>query len=968
MLLTYDKNGFHLLRFIVNFDCKMRDKPAVKTKEPENSVTPLMRQYNAIKARYPDALLLFRVGDFYETFGEDAIRTSNILDIVLTRRANGAASYVELAGFPHHALDTYLPKLVRAGLRVAICDQLEDPKLTNKLVKRGITELVTPGVSYNDRILETRENNFLAGIHLGQKITGIAFLDVSTGEFYVSEGLNEYIDKLLQTFKPSEVLVQKNKKEEFTDLFGDKFYINTFDDWVFTSEFANDLLLKHFGTTSLKGFGVDDLPHGIVAAGAALHYLAETQHDRVDHICKMSRIEEDNYVWLDKFTIRNLELLATPNEQATTLLRVVDQTISPMGSRLLKKWIVLPLKEKQRITERLDIVQYILEHHSFADVLRQNIRITGDLERLISKVAMERISPREMLQIRRALKAIEPLKKACAETPVLTLKRIGEQLNPCRLIIDRIGHEITADPPAVVTKGNVINDGVSPELDELRKMAYEGKDYLIKIQQREIERTGISSLKIGYNNVFGYYLEVTNTHKDKVPPEWVRKQTLVNSERYITEELREYEEKILGAEEKMLELEVKLFNDLVLGVAEYIEPVQLDAKLIAQLDCLLSFATIAQRYHYTRPEINDSYVIDIKEGRHPVIEQQLPLGEKYIPNDVYLDSEQQQIIILTGPNMSGKSALLRQTALIVLMAQMGSFVPAAAASIGLVDKIFTRVGASDNISSGESTFMVEMNETASILNNVSSRSLILLDEIGRGTSTYDGISIAWAIAEYLHEHPLFHPKILFATHYHELNEMAASLHRIKNYHIAVKEVNNRVIFMRKLRPGGSEHSFGIHVARMAGMPQAVVERADAMLRVLEQSHAGGEISRQSSVVSRQSSVVSRQSGEDSRQSSVVSRQSSVVSRQRSTAAGGTTSRGAERTRDRQPESGKREAGKDRMASLQPEDEGFQLSFIQLNDPLLEQIKDEILKTDINTLTPVEALMKLNEIRKMLGGR
>jgi DNA mismatch repair protein MutS len=890
-------------------------------KEPENSVTPLMHQYNTIKAKYPDALLLFRVGDFYETFGEDAIRASNILDIVLTRRANGAATYIELAGFPHHALDTYLPKLVRAGLRVAICDQLEDPKLTTKLVKRGVTELVTPGVSYNDRILETRENNFLAGIHLGPKITGISFLDVSTGEFYVSEGVTEYIDKLLQTFKPSEVLVQKNKKEEFTALFGGKFYINTFDDWVFTSEFATGLLLKHFGTTSLKGFGVEDLTSGIVAAGAALHYLAETQHDKVEHICRISRIEEDNYVWLDRFTIRNLELLASPNEQATTLLHVIDQTISPMGSRMLKRWMVLPLKERQRITERHNMVEYILGHTSFGDGLRQNIRITGDLERLISKVAMARISPREMLQIKRALKAVEPMKKACSAAPVATLQRTGEQLNPCQLIMDRIGKEISSDPPALVNKGNVINDGVSPELDELRKLAYEGKDYLIKIQQREIERTGIPSLKIGFNNVFGYYLEVTNTHKDKVPQEWIRKQTLVNSERYITEELREYEEKIMGAEEKILELEARLFNELVLGVTEYIEPIQHDAKLIAQLDCLLSFATIARRYNYTRPEINDTYVLDIKEGRHPVIEQQLPPGEKYIPNDVYLDSEQQQIIILTGPNMSGKSALLRQTALIVLMAQMGSFVPAASAKIGIVDKIFTRVGASDNISSGESTFMVEMNETASILNNVSSRSLILLDEIGRGTSTYDGISIAWAIAEYLHEHPLFRPKILFATHYHELNEMAASMARIKNYHIAVKEVNNQVIFMRKLKPGGSEHSFGIHVARMAGMPPAVLERANDLLHILERSHSGEEISRQSSVGSSQLAVVSPA-----------------------------------------------KVGSSLRFNRQSADEGFQLSFIQLNDPLLEQIKEEILNIDINTLTPVEALMKLNEIKKMLGGK
>ncbi|MCX6233492.1 MAG: DNA mismatch repair protein MutS [Bacteroidetes bacterium] len=874
----------------------------------DTSVTPLMRQYNAIKAKYPDALLLFRVGDFYETFGEDAIRTSNILGIVLTRRANGSATFIELAGFPYHALDTYLPKLVKAGLRVAICDQLEDPKLTKKLVRRGITELVTPGVSYNDRILETKENNFLAGIHQGPKITGISFLDVSTGEFYIAQGAVDYIDILLQTFKPSEVLVQKNRQVEFAEHFGDRYYINTFDDWVFTIDFAQDILLKHFGTTSLKGFGVDDLEYGIIAAGAAMHYLAETQHDKVQHICKISRIEEDKYVWLDKFTVRNLELLSSPNENATTLIQVIDQTISPMGSRMLKKWIVLPLKEKQPIGERHDIVEYIIGTPEFGDVLRQNIKVISDLERLISKVAMARISPREVIQLKRALKAIAPIKQACAGAKEDALQRIGEQLNPCFLMIDRIEKEVNPDPPALVTKGQVIRDGISPELDELRKLAYEGKDYLIRIQQREIERTGISSLKIGFNNVFGYYLEVTNAHKEKVPQEWIRKQTLVNSERYITEELREYEEKILGAEEKILALEVKLYDELIFGLSEYIEPVQLNAKLIARLDCLLSFAVSAQRYNYVRPEINDTNVIDIKDGRHPVIEQQLPLGERYIPNDVYLDTEQQQIIIITGPNMSGKSALLRQTALIVLMAQMGAFVPASSAKIGIVDKIFTRVGASDNISSGESTFMVEMNETASILNNVSNRSLILLDEIGRGTSTYDGISIAWAIAEYLHEHPLFRPKILFATHYHELNEMAASFKRIQNYHISVKEINNQVIFIRKLQPGGSEHSFGIHVARMAGMPHTVLERAGEMLHILEKTHSGEEIGRQSAVGSRQLAVGSEQ------------------------AEGG----------------------------------GYQLSFIQLNDPLLERIRDDILSTNINTLTPVEALMKLNEIKKMLG--
>jgi len=888
----------------------------------DDGVTPLMRQYNAIKAKYPDALLLFRVGDFYETFGEDAVKTSGILGIVLTKRANGAAAYIDLAGFPHHALDTYLPKLVKAGQRVAICDQLEDPKLTKKIVKRGVTELVTPGVSYNDKVLDIKENNFLAGIHLGPKNTGISFLDVSTGEFYVAQGSLEYIDKLLQTFTPSEVLIQKNKQNNFKTLFGEKFYINTFDDWVFTTDFAQDLLLKHFGTTSLKGFGIENLESGIIAAGAALHYLAETQHDKVGHICKISRIEEDRYVWLDRFTIRNLELLSSPNENAITLLDVIDHTISPMGSRLLRRWIVLPLKGKKSIIERLTTVDYIIKNKKFSDSLQQNIKTIGDLERLISKVAVARISPREVIQLKRALDAIEPIKIACTGSNNESLKRVGDQLNSCRMIGEKIEKEINHEPPALVSKGNVIAKGVSAELDELRKLAYEGKDYLVKIQQREIERTGISSLKIGYNNVFGYYLEVTNVHKNKVPPEWNRKQTLVNSERYITEELKVYEEKILGAEEKILDLEIRLYTDLVLSITEYIEPIQLDAKLIATLDCLLSFAFIAQKYNYVKPAINDSLRININNGRHPVIEQHLPLGEKYIPNDVFLDNEKQQIIILTGPNMSGKSALLRQTALIVLMAQMGSFVPAEAVDIGLVDKIFTRVGASDNISSGESTFMVEMNETASILNNISDRSLILLDEIGRGTSTYDGISIAWAIAEFLHNHPLFRPKILFATHYHELNEMAASMKRIKNYHITIKEINNQVIFLRKLQPGGSEHSFGIHVARMAGMPGTVLERANALLRILEQSHSSAEIGGKS------------------------------AGRQ----VGGSASQQVDG-----------EAGRRGVKSLTDSLEGYQLSFIQLNDPLLEQIGEEIMNIDINTLTPVEALMKLNEIKRLLSG-
>ena len=869
----------------------------------EIAETPLMKQYNTIKAKYPDALLLFRVGDFYETFGEDAIKASDILGIVLTRRANGSAKYIELAGFPHHSLDTYLPKLVKAGYRVAICDQLEDPKLTKTIVKRGVTELVTPGVSYNDKVLENRVNNFLASIHLEPKTSGISFLDVSTGEFYVTQGSEEYIDKLLQSFRPSEVIIQKNKLRKFQELFGEKFYTNTFDDWVFTKDFANETLTKHFETNSLKGFGIENLDYGIIAAGAALHYLAETQHDKTGHICKLSRIEEDHFVWLDKFTIRNLELVNSPNENAVTLADIMDQTISPMGSRLMKRWIVLPLKDKKPIEERLDVVEFLIMTTDTSYILYQNIKLIGDLERLISKVAVGRISPRELVQVKKALYAVEIIKNQCNKSENIALQIIAEQLNVCQIIRDRIENEVNSEAPVMLNKGNVIAAGVSEELDELRGLAYSGKDYLAKVQQRESELTGISSLKIGFNNVFGYYLEVTNTHKDKVPPEWNRKQTLVNCERYITEELKEYEQKILGAEDKIAVLEAALFNDLLLGLTEYIQPIQLNANLIARLDCLLSFATIAVKNSYIRPEINNTNIIDIKNGRHPVIEKQLPLGEKYIANDVYLDNETQQIIIITGPNMSGKSALLRQTALIVLMTQMGSFVPADKACIGLVDKVFTRVGASDNLSSGESTFMVEMNETASILNNISNRSLILLDEIGRGTSTYDGISIAWAIAEFLHQHPLFKAKVLFATHYHELNEMAASMHRIKNFHISVKEIGNKVIFMRKMQSGGSEHSFGIHVARMAGMPVTVLERANDLLLQLEKSHSGEELSKKSTV------------------------------------------------------------GKSKKKDL---NQDYQLSFIQLDDPLLLQIKEDILNTDINTLTPVEALMKLNEIKKMLG--
>ena len=874
----------------------------IKNKDKNIVETPLMKQYFSIKAKYPDALLLFRVGDFYETFGEDAIKTSGILGIVLTRRANGAATFVELAGFPYHALDTYLPKLVKAGLRVAICDQLEDPKLTKTIVKRGVTELVTPGVSLNDKVLDHKTNNFLASLHLENKTTGISFLDISTGEFLIAQGSNDYIDKLLQSFRPSEVIVQKNKLRQFQELFGEKFYTSTFEDWVFMKDFSYNLLLKHFGTTSLKGFGVESFEYGIIAAGASLHYLGETQHDKIRHITKLARIEEDRYVWLDRFTIRNLELLNTNNENARTLIDVIDQTTTPMGSRLMKRWLILPLKDKQPIEERLNMVEYLLEHQEFVNLLQQNIKYIGDLERLISKVAVGKITPREVVQLKRSLDAVVPIKNECAKSTDNALKRIAEQLNPCPLIGERIGTQINPDPPALVNKGNVINSGVSADLDELRNLAYSGKDYLLQIQQREIERTGISSLKIAYNNVFGYYLEVTNTHKDKVPSDWQRKQTLVNAERYITEELKHYEEKILGAEEKMLEIEMRLFNELTLALNEYIEPIQLNASLIAQLDCLLSFASIAQKNNYKRPEINESYVIDIKKGRHPVIELQLPVGEEYISNDVYLDNEKQQILIITGPNMSGKSAFLRQTALIVLMAQIGSFVPAESANIGLVDKIFTRAGASDNISSGESTFMVEMNETASILNNISDRSLILLDEIGRGTSTYDGISIAWAIAEFLHEHPLFRAKTLFATHYHELNEMASSMPRVKNYHVSVKEINNKVIFLRKLVPGGTEHSFGIHVAKMSGMPSKVIDTANEILVQLEKSHSSEELTKNAKEISKRNQQL----------------------------------------------------------------KDFQLSFIQLDDPLLEQIKQDILNTDINTLTPIEALMKLNEIKKLLG--
>jgi len=859
--------------------------------------TPLMKQYYNVKAKHPDAILLFRVGDFYETFGEDAIKASEILGITLTRRANGSASFVELAGFPYHALDTYLPKLVRAGQRVAICEQLEDPKLAKKIVKRGITELITPGVSLNDNVLTHKENNFLAAVHIDKKIAGVSFLDISTGEFFLSEGTIDYIDQLLNNFQPKEVLYEKKKKELFQENFGTRFYTYKLDDWIFTAEAANDRLLKQFETSSLKGFGIQGLSYGIIAAGAILYYLDITQHEQLGHITSLSRIEEDKYVWLDKFTIRNLELFHSPYEGAKTLIDIIDRTLSPMGGRLLKRWISLPLKDIQPINERLDIVQHMVEKGVFKDEITILLRQIGDLERLASKAAVNRINPREAGQLNKALRAIGRLKELCEGSGCLPLVKTGEQLNPCQFIADKIEHDLNNDPPIQINRGNIIAEGVSPELDELRLILYNGKDYLADLQDRESARTGISSLKVGYNNIFGYYIEVRNTHKDKVPSEWIRQKPLVSAERYITEELKEYEDKILGAEEKILSLETKLFNDLVLAIIEYIPLIQLNAMLVAKLDCLQSFATVSSENNYVRPILNDSRTLDISDGRHPVIEKQLSAGESYVPNDLFLDTEDQQIIILTGPNMSGKSALLRQTALIVLLAQVGCFVPARAASIGVVDKIFTRVGASDNISLGESTFMVEMNETASILNNLSERSLILLDEIGRGTSTYDGISIAWAMVEYLHESRL-RAKTLFATHYHELNEMENSFSRVRNYNVSIKEMNNKVIFLRKLKRGGSEHSFGIHVAKMAGMPRSVVNRADEILKELEQGHEKKELAKP-------------------------------------------------------------------IAEIAGQREGLQLSFFQLDDPVLKQIRDEILDLDIDNLTPVEALNKLYNIRKLL---
>ena len=859
--------------------------------------TPLMQQYNQIKGKYPGALLLFRVGDFYETFGEDAVKAAGILGIVLTRRANGAATHIELAGFPHHSLETYLPKLVRAGQRVAICDQLEDPKATKTIVRRGVTELVTPGVAVSDNILHQKSNNYLASLYFEKNSIGIALIDISTGEFHTAQGNGAYIDKLLQSFNPSEVIFPKTRYHEFKELYGDRFYTYMLDEWPYSGDYAQETLLKHFGVKSMKGFGIDRLSLGIIAAGVALHYLNETEHRNLQHISAISRIEEDRHLWLDRYSVRNLELVGSSNENAHTLVEVLDQTCSPMGARLLRRWIVMPLKEIKPINDRLGVVEYLVAQDELRDDLQQHIRQIGDLERLISKIGLQKANPREVCQLKKALRAIEVIKKQCGETNNQPLKAIAEQLNPCTLMSEKIEKELHPEPPVALIKGSVISTGVSEELDRLRKIAFGGKGYLLEIQKREAELTGIPSLKVAFNNVFGYYLEVTHAHRDKVPSDWIRKQTLVNAERYITPELKEYEEQILGAEEKIFALETQLYNDLLYSLAEYIKPIQLNAQLIAKLDVLLNFATISIKNYYVKPEINEGQVIDIKGGRHPVIEKHLPLGEEYITNDVYLDSESQQIIIITGPNMAGKSALLRQTGLIVLMAQMGCFVPAKQVSIGLVDKIFTRVGASDNLSSGESTFMVEMNETASILNNLSDRSLILLDEIGRGTSTYDGISIAWAIAEFLHNHSTARAKTLFATHYHELNELSNSHPRIKNYNVTVKEVGHQVIFLRKLVPGGSEHSFGIHVAKLAGMPPKVLVRANEILKKLENERTGGEHIKES------------------------------------------------------------------IRKVQKQ--AVQMQMFSIDDPVLVKIRDTLNNLDVNTLTPVEALMKLDEIQRLI---
>ena len=866
-------------------------------------LTPMMKQFFDFKAKYPEALLLFRCGDFYETYCEDAITASRILGITLTHRNNGAgAKGDEMAGFPHHALDTYLPKLIRAGKRVAICDQLEDPKLTKKLVKRGITELVTPGVAMQDTVLNYKENNFLAAVHFGKSSCGVAFLDISTGEFLTGEGTYDYVEKLIGSFQPKEVLYDRGRKHDFERYFGTRLVTFELDDWVFTEQTAHQKLFKHFNVKSLKGFGIDHLKSGVIAAGAILQYLEQTLHTQIAHITSISRIEEDKYVRLDKFTVRSLELIYPMQEDGKSLLNIIDKTVTPMGGRLLRRWLVFPLKDEKPINERLDIVEYYYREPEFRQCIDDQLHRIGDLERIISKVAVGRVSPREVVQLKMALQALQPIKTACLYANNEALKRVGEQLNLCESIRDRIEREIQNDPPQLVAKGGVIRDGVNAELDELRHIAYSGKDYLLQIQEREAQQTGISSLKVGYNNVFGYYLEVRNTYKDKVPQEWVRKQTLAQAERYITQELKEYEEKILGAEDKILSLEQQLFNDLILALQEFIPQIQINANVVAHLDCLLSAAKTAEENHYVRPVIDASDTIDIKQGRHPVIETQLPIGEHYVPNDILLDSERQQIIIITGPNMAGKSALLRQTALIVLLAQIGSFVPAESAKIGLVDKIFTRVGASDNISLGESTFMVEMTEAANILNNVTPRSLVLFDELGRGTSTYDGISIAWAIVEYLHEHPKAQARTLFATHYHELNEMEKNFKRIKNYNVSVREVEGKVIFLRKLEKGGSEHSFGIHVAEISGMPRSIVKRANVILKQLEADNA---------------------------QVGSVGKPTAEIAQSR---------------------------------------EGMQLSFFQLDDPVLCQVRDEILGLDVNNLTPLEALNKLNEIKKIVSGR
>lgn len=866
---------------------------SLKEKSPKE--TPLMKQYNEIKRKYPDACLLFRVGDFYETFGEDAIRTSKILGIVLTKRGSGSETETALAGFPYHSLNTYLPKLVKAGLRVAICDQLEDPKMTKTIVKRGVTELVTPGVAMNDEVLQSKSNNFLAAVYFGKKQLGIAFLDVSTGEFLTSQGNEEYIDKLLQNFSPSEILIQKSNKNQFKNTFGENFNTFFLDDWVFQNDYAVESLTKHFQTNSLKGFGIEELNDGIIASGVVLHYLSETQHDKIQHITAILRIAEDAYVWMDRFTIRNLELYHSYNPNAVTLLDVIDKTISPMGGRLLKRWLALPLKDKTKIKSRHEVVTYLKENQDILQQFQFQIKQISDLERLISKIATGKVSPREVIYLKESLDAIIPIKKIALDSIQEAVKVIGDSFHSCDLLREKINSTLKKDAPVAISKGNAIETGINAELDELRTIAFSGKEFLEAIEKREIEKTGITSLKISFNNVFGYYIEVRNTHKDKVPAEWIRKQTLVNAERYITEELKEYEAKILSAEEKIHQIETQLFEQLVSWIATYIKQVQLNASLIAQLDCLCSFAQLAIENNYACPTIDDSFDLEITNGRHPVIEKQLPADVPYIANDVFLDRETQQIIMITGPNMSGKSAILRQTALIVLLAQIGSFVPAQAVRMGIIDKIFTRVGASDNISMGESTFMVEMNETASILNNISDRSLILLDEIGRGTSTYDGISIAWAIAEFLHENPA-KPKTLFATHYHELNEMSELFYRIKNYNVSVKELKDTVLFVRKLVQGGSAHSFGIHVAKMAGMPQLVVQKAQKLLKKLEKNHSN-----------------------------------------------------------------------DALSAIKSKDQ-MQLNIFNLDDPLLEEIKEEIMSLDINVLTPIEALMKLNEIKRLLSNK